>query len=129
MRSSDSAKSVTYGKQNGAYPTTPRVAKRSNAVLALMHEVLARLAIQVLSIGLLRAFDRPGGARAGVFRTAGVMRLPRGGDRIRSRRIESEGAAGDEDGKPEGARVGSHVVLWRSIVYPNRALIRAGSGN
>ena len=45
----------------------PPQARRSWASLALAQEVLSRLALQALSVGLLRTFDRPGGPLGGVL--------------------------------------------------------------
>ena len=84
--------------------------RRLLGVLAVPHEVLARLPVQALRVRLVRAFYRLGRAGAGV---------PRGAVRRRwiCRRIESLRRAGDQQAKRRGARqtfdlhLQSHLIV------------------
>ncbi len=73
--------------------------RRSHAVFAVPHEALARLAVQVLRVGLLGAFDRLGGTDGGVL-GAGA----RGRRRSIGRRVKGVRGAAEEDAKRRSAR-------------------------
>ena len=74
-------------------------------MFAVAHEVLARVAVQILGVGLLGAFERLGRALAGVFRTWSDMRLDRrsAGRSVGGGGVESQRAVRCEKGKRRGA--------------------------
>src|SRR5271167_3413268 len=105
MRSSDSVTNA-WIRVHPRRGSKDRNGGNSRPVLALMHEMLSGLAVQVLGVGLLRAFDRLGGPRAGILgagRHVRLHRVGRAGRIVRRSGVKSKGAARDEAAKRRGA--------------------------